>query len=233
MNRRHWLLSGLLLGSALSSSLAAPLVSGNERVPGSDAEPVDPAEQRPAVLPPPRPAQRGSGPTWVALGPSPTISAQVDVPPNNPVCGAIQSIAAHPSDANILYVGAVNGGLWRTTNATAASPNWTRLGDGLVEFDLAFAPEMLPMPVRGRGAMKDLLTGVIGAMFDPFRIEVTTLYPGADGQTVVAEYTSDAVVKHNGKQYVNRYVGIFRFEGEAIRFWREYHNTETATAALA
>jgi hypothetical protein len=115
---------GLLLCAIVSAPRAAPVVGTNERVPGSDAEPVDPAEQRPAVIPPLRPAQRGSGPTWVALGPAPTISAQVDVPPNNPVCGAIHRIAAHPSNADIIYIGAVNGGIWKTTNATNANPTW-------------------------------------------------------------------------------------------------------------
>jgi hypothetical protein len=97
---------------------------------GGDAEPVDPAEQRPAVQPPVRPAERGSL-AWVALGPAPTRSAQVRVPPDNLVCGAIHAIAAHPTNAAILYIGAVNGGIWRTTDATAAQPTWTPLTDDL------------------------------------------------------------------------------------------------------
>lgn len=93
-------------------------------------EPVDPAEQRPQVLPPERPVTRAGG-VWIERGPAPTQSAQVAVPPNNEVCGAIQSIAAHPSNADILYIGSVNGGIWRTTNATAAQPTWTPLTDNL------------------------------------------------------------------------------------------------------
>jgi hypothetical protein len=94
------------------------------------AEPVDPAEQRPAVQPPPRPVFRG-GLAWTALGPSPTRSAQVVVPPDNLVTGAIHAIAAHPTNPAILYIGAVNGGIWRTTNATAANPAWVPLTDSL------------------------------------------------------------------------------------------------------
>ena len=93
-------------------------------------EPVDPAEQRPQVLPPERPVNRAGG-VWVERGPAPTQSAQVGVPPSFEVCGAIQSIAAHSSDANVLYVGTVNGGVWKTTNATAAQPAWTPLTDTL------------------------------------------------------------------------------------------------------
>jgi len=80
--------------------------------------------------------------SWVAMGPAPAFSAQVVIPPNSPVCGAIQTVAAHPTNADILYIGAVNGGIWRTTNATAANPTWIPLTDtlpslsiGALEFD--------------------------------------------------------------------------------------------------
>ena len=68
--------------------------------------------------------------TWIAQGPGPTINAQVqNLSPNNEVSGAIHAVVAHPTDPNILYIGAVNGGVWRTMNATAASPTWTPLTD--------------------------------------------------------------------------------------------------------
>ena len=107
---------------------------------GGDAEPVDPLEQRVAIIPPLRPDTEGAERSayvaqaaniWVARGPSPTRSAQVAVPPDNEVTGAIQAIAPHPTNANILYIGAVNGGIWRTSNATAAKPTWTPLTDQL------------------------------------------------------------------------------------------------------
>ncbi len=83
------------------------------------------------------------GGTWTAQGPGPTRNGQVEnIIPNNEVVGAIHTVAAHPTDANILYVGAVNGGVWKTSNATAASPHWTPLTDnfpslsiGALEFD--------------------------------------------------------------------------------------------------
>ncbi len=80
---------------------------------------------------------------WTAQGPGPTRFGQVEnIIPNNEVVGAIHTVAAHPTDSNILYVGAVNGGVWKTTNATAVSPTWTPLTDnfpslsiGALEFD--------------------------------------------------------------------------------------------------
>jgi len=79
---------------------------------------------------------------WIAQGPGPTINAQVAIPPTDPVNGAIQAIAAHPTNANIVYVGTVNGGVWKTTNATTSN-TWTPLTDtlqsqsiGAIEFDV-------------------------------------------------------------------------------------------------
>jgi len=31
----------------------------------------------------------------------------------------------HPTNQNILLIGAVNGGVWRTTNATSSNPTWS------------------------------------------------------------------------------------------------------------
>ncbi|MBO0857231.1 MAG: RTX toxin [Chloracidobacterium sp.] len=82
------------------------------------------------------------GGTWIAQGPGPAQNGGVRASPNDENVGAIATVAPHPTDANILYVGAVNGGIWRTSNATAANPSWTPLTDnlpslsiGALEFD--------------------------------------------------------------------------------------------------
>ena len=81
----------------------------------------------PVTLGPTLPTTTG---TWTAQGPAPTRNAQVqNLSPNNEVSGAVHAVVAHPTNPNILYIGAVNGGVWRTTNATAASPAWTPLTD--------------------------------------------------------------------------------------------------------
>ncbi len=68
---------------------------------------------------------------WRAIGPGPSHNGQVENIPNREVVGAINAVATHPSNAGIVYVGSVNGGVWRTANATAAAPNWVRLTDAL------------------------------------------------------------------------------------------------------
>ena len=67
---------------------------------------------------------------WRAQGPGPTQNGQVqNLTPNNAVAGAIHAVVAHPRNPDILYIGAVNGGVWRTRNATEASPTWRPLTD--------------------------------------------------------------------------------------------------------
>ncbi len=83
------------------------------------------------------------GNIWEAQGPGPTLNGQVEnIVPNNEVVGAVHTVAAHPLDPDVIYLGAVNGGLWKSTNATAISPTWIPLTDdmpslsiGALEFD--------------------------------------------------------------------------------------------------
>ena len=66
-----------------------------------------------------------TGGTWRAEGPAPNTIGQVEnISPDDEVTGAVQTVVTHPTNANIMWVGAVNGGIWRTNNARAASPTW-------------------------------------------------------------------------------------------------------------
>ena len=90
------------------------------------------------------------GPAFVPEGPAHTTNGQTENIPDpstgsvNPVAGAIQTVLADPSNPNVLYVGAVNGGIWKTTNAFAAGgPTWTPLTDNMPSLsigDLQFDP---------------------------------------------------------------------------------------------
>lgn len=80
---------------------------------------------------------------WSAQGPGPIANGQVEGMTNKYVCGAIHTVIAHPTTADIVYIGAVNGGVWKTTNATAANPTWTTTMDGMPSLSigaLAFDP---------------------------------------------------------------------------------------------
>lgn len=70
---------------------------------------------------------------WVPKGPGPGIQgigpASNSVISGNPFSGALEAVVAHPTNPNILYVGSVNGGVFRTVNATSPSPHWDALLD--------------------------------------------------------------------------------------------------------
>jgi hypothetical protein len=81
--------------------------------------------------------------TWVPLGPSPNTGGQVENIVNKEVVGAVNSVALHPTDKKIAYIGSVNGGIWKTMDAMSPSPNWQQQTDGQASLSigaLAFDP---------------------------------------------------------------------------------------------
>lgn len=69
---------------------------------------------------------------WTPQGPGPAVGGQTEnVVPNDEISGAIHTVVAHPTNPKILYIGAVNGGVWRTQNAHSNNPNWKPLTDAL------------------------------------------------------------------------------------------------------
>jgi hypothetical protein len=69
---------------------------------------------------------------WVEQGPRSTVNGQIrNVEPDNTINGALHTVLAHPTNPDILYAGGVNGGIWKTTNATATNPSWTPQTDTL------------------------------------------------------------------------------------------------------
>ncbi|MBO0798865.1 MAG: hypothetical protein J2P31_08570, partial [Blastocatellia bacterium] len=129
---------GLFLSLAFSLLiLAAPAGAQDPRV-EPDQEEGSGARTQTLVIEPPV-----LGGEWKPFGPAPKRGGQSEnALPDNGVGGAVHTLAAHPTDPNILYIGSVNGGIWKTTNAIATSPTWvqqtdsqTSLSIGALEFD--------------------------------------------------------------------------------------------------
>ncbi len=76
------------------------------------------------------------GPLWQARGPAPNTRGQVEKLKDGQVTGAVNAVAPHPVNADVLYVGAANGGIWTTANASAADPTWKPLTDGLTSLSI-------------------------------------------------------------------------------------------------
>ncbi len=83
------------------------------------------------------PVQNGSvfnpeGPAPLT-GPS-ALAVSNDAPPNGTTAGAIEAIAVDPSHPGTIYVGSVNGGIWKTTND---GMNWMPLTDQKASLSIA------------------------------------------------------------------------------------------------
>jgi photosystem II stability/assembly factor-like uncharacterized protein len=80
---------------------------------------------------------------WQPAGPRPNTRGQVENIDDREVEGAIRAVAPHPTEVKVLYVGAVNGGIWKTTNALDPRPVWQPQTDGQASLSigaLAFDP---------------------------------------------------------------------------------------------
>jgi photosystem II stability/assembly factor-like uncharacterized protein len=79
---------------------------------------------------------------WTSLGPSPTSEGH---------SGRITTIAVHPNDRTTIYIGAAQGGVWKTTDG---GTSWTPLTDGqcsLAMGDIAIDPTNPNIVYAGTG----------------------------------------------------------------------------------
>ncbi len=88
---------------------------------------------------------------WTELGPDPIPNAQVETGPVTTASGRVIAIAIHPANPDIVYVGAAQGGLYRSTDG---GTNWTRLmdsADSLAIGAIAIAPSQPDTVYIGTG----------------------------------------------------------------------------------
>jgi len=110
------------------------------------------------------------GGAWTSQGPAPTQGGDVEGITNNEVSGAINTVVADPSNAGTLWIGTVNGGIWKTANATSASPTWTPKTDGASSLSisaLVLDPSLPNTLVAGTGGTSSFSStgGLQGRLF--------------------------------------------------------------------
>src|SRR5690606_20372115 len=70
---------------------------------------------------------------WDPQGPAPTTGGQVENIPDGPVVGAIEAVVVHPTNNGLLWIGATNGGVWRSESATYGSDGLDNNNNGLID----------------------------------------------------------------------------------------------------
>jgi photosystem II stability/assembly factor-like uncharacterized protein len=93
---------------------------------------------------------KGGGPIWTEIGPAPIPNGQT-VTVTTPVSGRVISIAVHPSNPDIVYVGTASGGLYRSTNGGGS---WTAMMDNAASLaigSIAIAPNQPDTVYVGTG----------------------------------------------------------------------------------
>ena len=76
-------------------------------------------------------------PRWIEQGPFYLTDTAVEGISGEPSAGAINCILPHPENKEIIYVGTVNGGIWKTENAYDSSPHWEPLTDHLPSLSIS------------------------------------------------------------------------------------------------
>ena len=147
-----------------------------------------------------------SGTVWTPLGPAPLASdaTGLGVQDYGPVAGRATAVAVDPADGsgNTVYIGGAYGGVWKSTNAGALSPNpssvtWTPLTDDqptLAVGSIAIQPQLTkpgcqqePGPGRhGREQrFRRLLLRIGHSAFHQRRRHLDPDFPGQYGHTTL------------------------------------------------
>lgn len=89
--------------------------------------------------------------TWTEIGPAPLPNGQTEGGIQTPVSGRTIAIAVHPTNPNIAYVGAAQGGVYRTTDG---GDSWKAIFDSaqsLAAGSIAIAPSQTTTVYVGTG----------------------------------------------------------------------------------
>lgn len=123
---------------------------------------------------------------------------------------------------------AANKQVFADVQATITAGQFEKLGDFMVDdlvFELPYGPDFMPNPVLGLKAWNQMQLMTF-ALFDSFRLEPIEVHECLDPDELIAEYRSEAIVKRNGNEYTNRYIGVLKFRDGKISHWREFHNPQ-------
>ena len=134
-----------------------------------------------------------------------------------------------------------DGGVLRDRNTAAVTeflrlleegdiPAWMELWAEDADHYYPYGTEMFPAHIVGKAAIHERWKGMPGNFSElSFPIRETW----ADGDTVLARFDSDLVLKDSGDEYHNSYLGVFKFDDEGKLYeYREYFDPILAGQAF-
>jgi hypothetical protein len=162
--------------------------------------------------------------TWTPIGPAPITAPGWEL---GLAAGRINVAAPDPTNANVMYIGGDNGGVWKTTNWLSQTPTWTPLTDNqpslaLGEHDLVVFPgnsQILYGAAAGPsgGILKSTDGGaswtyLANALFDQAGFGAVVVNPSDPNNVYVAEASgpSGGVYRSDdgGQTWVNTTAGV-------------------------
>ncbi|MFK8016896.1 MAG: thrombospondin type 3 repeat-containing protein [Gammaproteobacteria bacterium] len=163
-------------------------------------------------------------------GPAPAFGGQTENLGGDEVTGAINTIATHPTDPDIAYIGAVNGGIWKATQLTNFTPEWEEqrafdasqsIGD--IVFDSADATHQTLVAGAGRfssyGRRGGALTGLLrttdgGGFWDTIGTDLI----GRNVSKLAANGDQIVVAVNFAEPFLCENVGVFRSFDQGASF---------------
>ena len=151
---------------------------------------------------------------------------------NPQTIGAVNRVLPHPTNANIMYIGSVNGGVWKTNNAQSNSPSWLPLTDnlkstsiGALAFDTADSTRNTIIAGIGRTSSLSSRGGPLSGL--QISTNGGTTFSEVDGNGRLSGLNINGVVKHGNiilvsvdKADNNTYdnIGVFRSTDNGATF---------------
>ncbi len=87
-----------------------------------------------------------------------------------------------------------------------------------------------PTTIETKATALKYLTGAFTML--RFSLEITDVHECVDPDLLVLEYTSEGTVLATGKQYANRYIGVYWFREGRIAHVREFYNPVISAEAM-
>ena len=162
--------------------------------------------------------------TWQEQGPRPILGGANVKTTGQPQVGSILAVAPHPTNQDIIWVAGVNGGIWKTTNATTTTPTWTNLTDNaaslsISSIDVDLADTNYQTLIAGVGRFSSFrsiggnLTGLLkstdggttwnptgGTTLNDFNISDVAVY----GTTVIVSASSRQIFSNGGGLFLSK-----------------------------